>query len=56
MRKIKAFGKRELEEATQMTIKSHLCKKCKGVIINSFATSQMAQIHGKFCKYKSVKK
>jgi len=42
----------ESEKNTKEMIKKHLCKKCKGVRVNSFITSVMAASHGRACKCK----
>ena len=47
--KVKGIRK-ELEEDSKRAIERHLCKKCGGVIVNSWISGTMAAAYGKRCE------
>ena len=48
--------KKEWQKESEKAIASLLCKKCKGVVVQSFSTSQAAMVHGKRCECKTLRK
>ncbi len=45
--------KEELRKESEKTIRSCLCKKCKGVLVHSWITAMMANSWGKRCNCKN---